>query len=463
MTHRRRHGLARPLALLLLFGPALAGALACRDAASPAPAPAPPPAPADLLLIVIDCLRGDALSAAGYARRTTPVLDAFAAEGTRFTRAFAQSSWTRPSLPTLLTGLYPSEHGLLDLGDENAENAPALDESVETVAERLTAAGYTSVMFGEQHKLAPRFGLGQGFARWEHRTGPARNIETKMVEFGAANAGKRFLAYLHYLELHCPYCPPQDLRGTFDDGTSQLDLCAVWRRLRDGMRTGEVVLTAADQRRMRARYDEELLGVDGELGKLFDALRARGLWDETLVVVTSDHGEEFGEHGGWFHGHTLHDELIHVPLIVKPPASWGAPRGRTVEALVEQRDLAATLLEAAAAGPPPRGTASLLPWLRGEEGPARPFVVSESMDQVTVRTAGWKLVAERAGGGRPLLYDLGADPGETRDVAAEHPERVGELRRHLVAWRRALVPAKRSEVDVDEETRKGLEGLGYLN
>jgi arylsulfatase A-like enzyme len=462
--HRPHRGLPRPLALLLaigLTGLTLPGALGCRGAAAPAPEP-PPPTPADLLLVVIDCLRGDALSSAGYARRTTPALDALAGEGTRFTRAFAQASWTRPSLPTLLTGLYPSEHGLLDLGDDNAEHAPALDESVTTLAERLAPAGYTSVMFGEQHKLSPRFGLGQGFARWEHRTGPARNIETKMVEFTAGSPGQRFFAYLHYLELHWPYCPPHDLRGTFDDGTSELDLCADWRRLRDEMRTGEVRLTEADERRMRARYDEELLGVDRELGKLFDQLRQRGVWDETLVVVTADHGEEFGEHGGWFHGHTLHDELIHVPLIVKPPASWGAPRGRTVDALVEQRDLAATLLDAAGVGEAPAGTGSLLPWVRGKEGPARPFVVSESMEQVTVRTAGWKLIAEKAAGAL-VLYDLAADPGETRDVAAAHADRVGELRRHLVAWRRGLVPAQRREVDVDEETRKGLEGLGYVN
>ena len=457
MPHRSRR--ASPLLLAL----ALAASLACRDAApAPAPAAAAPPKPANLLLIVVDCLRGDALSAAGYARRTTPALDGLAAEGTRFARAFAQSSWTRPTLPTILTGLYPSEHGLLDLGDENADNAPALDESVTTLAERLASAGYTAVMFGEQHKLAPRFGLGQGFARWEHRTGPARNIETKTLAFTAAQQGRPWLAYLHYLELHWPYCPPQDLRGTFDDGTSGLDLCAEWRRLRDGMRTGEVVLTAADERRMRARYDEELLGLDRELGKLFASLRAGGAWDETLVVVTADHGEEFGEHGGWFHGHTLHDELIHVPLVVKPPASWGAPRGRTVEALVEHRDLAATLLEAAGVAAAPAGTASLLPWVRGEEGPSRPFVVAESMDQVAVRTAGWKLLVDKAGGKR-VLYDLAADPGETRDVAAEHPDRVGELRRHLVGWRRALVPAARREVEIDEETRKGLEGLGYLN
>jgi arylsulfatase A-like enzyme len=448
---------------LLLLAVALAGPamLACRGEA--APAPGPPPDPANLLLIVVDCLRGDALSVSGYSRPTTPSLDALAAEGTRFTRAFAQASWTRPSLPSLLTGLYPSEHGLLDLGDDNAEHAPALDESVTTVAERLAPAGYATTMFGEQHKLAPRFGLGQGFARWEHRTGPARNIETKLLDWTGGLAGSKYFAYLHYLELHWPYCPPQDLRGRFDDGTSELNLCADWRKLRDDLRSGTLRFTEADERRMRARYDEELLGVDRELGRLFELLRERGAWDETLVVVTADHGEEFGEHGGWFHGHTLHDELIHVPLLVKPPASWDAPRGRVVDALVELRDLPATLLDAAGIGSPPQGTASLLPWVRGAgSGPSRPFVVSESLEQVAVRGAQWKLVADKARG-ELALYDLRTDPGETTNVAAGHPERVGELRRHLVAWRRGLVPARRLEVDVDEETRKGLEGLGYLN
>jgi arylsulfatase A-like enzyme len=442
---------ALPLAPLLL------ACLACGEAA-----PAAPPPPPNVLLLVIDCLRGDALSAVGYQRPTTPHLDALAREGVLFRHAFAQASWTRPSLPTLLTGLYPSEHGMLDLGDENAENAPALSPVAVTLGERFAAAGYATAMFGEQHKLAPRFGLGQGFTRWEHRTGNAVNIHTKLRDWTAAlPAGQRFFAYLHYLELHWPYCPRQELRGRFDDGSSDLNICADWRRLRDDMRSGAYVLTPADHHLLRARYDEELAGVDAALGELFAELRRRQLWDDTLVVVTADHGEEFAEHGGYFHGHTLFDELIHVPLVIKPPASWPGPRGATLDPLAELRDVPATLLAAAGLDARPAGTVDLLPWVRGEEGAGRSFVVAESVDQVALRTSQWKLIAERSSG-RLALYDLTRDPRETRDVAAAHPEELATLRRHLVAWRQSLAPIERSSVDIDPETLQGLKNLGYV-
>lgn len=440
--------------------------LGCGDRGAE-PVAATTPAPVErpnLILLVIDCLRGDALSVAGYERPTTPNLDALAAEGTTFLRAFAQGSWTRPSLPTILTGLYPSEHGLLDLGDDDAAHAQALDEGIETMAEQLAAAGYATAMFGEQHKLAPRFGLGQGFEVWHHRSGGAPNIHRKAVEWAASQGDRPFFEYLHYLELHWPYCPPQETRGRFDEGRPTVDLCADWRGLRNRINAGEHELDEGERHAMRARYDEELLALDAEIGKLFADLKAQGLWDETLIVVTSDHGEEFHEHGGWFHGQSLHDELVHVPLLVKPPASWRAPAGQRLDGLAETRDVSATLLAAAGLAPPP-GTVDLRPWVRGEragEAP-RPFAVSESIGQVSLRTANARLIVDREGGGQEL-FDLEADPGAQRDVAATDPTRAAELRRRLAEWRRALQPPRHGKVvEVDEETRQGLEALGYVN
>jgi choline-sulfatase len=450
---------------LLFLLPALLG---CRGserlagAATPTPAPA---APANLLLIVIDCLRADTVSAYGYERPTTPNLDALAREGTVFRNAFAQASWTRPSLPSILTGLYPSEHGLLDLGDDDAHHAQALDDGIDTAAERLAARGYATAMFGEQHKLAPRFGLGQGFQVWHHRSGGAPNINKKLGEWAGGLGGKPFFGYLHYLEAHWPYCPPRELRGTFDRGGSELDFCADWRGLRDQMNAGTKTLDEAERRAMRARYDEEVLALDAEIGKLFADLRARGLWDNTLIVVTADHGEEFFEHGGYFHGQSLHDELVHVPLIVKPPAGWGAPGGATVAGLAESRDIAATLLAAGGVTPLPPGTVDLAPWVRGQGAAAgpRPFAVSESLDEVSLRTSTHKLVFAKASG-ESRLFDLAADPGESRDVAAAEPARAAELRRLLAGWKRGLQPPRKGKtVEVDEETRRGLDALGYLN
>ena len=422
-----------------------------------------PPPPPNLLLLVVDCLRGDALSVAGYARPTTPAIDALAGEGTRFSRASAQASWTRPSLPTLLTGLYPSEHGLLDFTDDPDAPAAALDESVVTVAERLHRAGYATAMVGEQHQLSPRFGLQQGFDLWQPKAGDGANIQRRFLEWQGGLSGKRFFAYLHYLELHWPYCPPKDLRGRFDEGPSHLNPCADWRQLRDDIRSGKYSVTAEDRQLLRARYDEELLGVDRTIGELVAELKRRRLYDDTLILVTGDHGEEFGEHGGFFHGQSLHEELLHVPLVWKPPASWRAPAGQVIDGLTEQRNAAATFLDAGGVARLPSGTESLVPWIRGERNDAPNRVaIAEGTDQIAVREGRWKLIAAKARGGGYRLYDLDKDPGELRDRAGDERPRLALMRQLLGVWRKGLRPTAAAKVAMDAETREGLRNLGYV-
>jgi arylsulfatase A-like enzyme len=425
----------------------------------------------NLLLLVVDCLRGDALSVVGYPRETTPNIDALAREGTRFTRAYSQASWTRPSLPTILTGFYPTEHGLLDLASDPAAESAALDDSVLTLAERLKPAGYATAMVGDQHQLSPKFGLQQGFDLWQPKAGDGANINRRFLEWQAGLAKDNrtqhqpFLAYLHYLELHFPYCPPKELRGKFDEGPSRLNVCADWRQLRDDIRSGKYVVTAADRQLLRARYDEELLGVDALIGQLVDELESRDLYDDTLILVTGDHGEEFGEHGGYFHGQSLYGELLHVPLVWKPPASWDVPRDQVVDGLVEQRNAAATFLDAAGVRQLPATTHTLLPWIRGErrDAPNR-YVVSEGVDQIAVNEGSWKMIVGREGEGHPgfELYDLDKDPGEQKNLAEGKRTRLALMRQLLASWRKGLHPAPRKGVTVDRQTCEGLQGLGYV-
>ncbi len=416
-----------------------------------------------VLLLVIDCLRGDRYGAeTPYERPLTPHLDEIAADGIRFTRTFSQASWTRPSLPTFLTGLYPAEHGLVELGEADEEGRNLrLAESVETVAERIAQRGYATMMLGEQFQLSPRFGLSQGFGSYNHKGSNAASTHHGLLEW-LETAAVPWFAYLHYLEMHWPYCPPPEIRGRFTADWDGLSFCREWRQLRDDIRAGVVVLKEDEIDAMRASYDEELLGLDLEIGQLINELRSRGEWDETLVIVTSDHGEEFFEHGGMGHGRSLHDELISVPLVIKPPASWGGPRGGTVDALIEVRDLAATVLDAA--GDRERAAElgySLVPWLRGESREARSFVVSEHYDSVSVRTVDRKLIAHRDGSA-PELYDLVEDPRERVDIASERPEEVTELVGMLRRWRAGLSATEAEAASLDEETLEGLRSLGYL-
>ncbi len=444
---------------LLLLAAALA---AC------APAPSqelgPPP---NVLLLVVDCLRADHLSANGYERQTTPMIDSLVAESVQFRQAISQASWTRPSLPTMLTGLYPSEHGLHTFGETaaGAATSPRLDDSVTTVAEALKEAGYATALIGEQFQLSPRFGLDQGFDFYKHRASDASNIHRNFFRWlRGIGDGQPFFAYLHYLEIHWPYCPPKEVRGKFGSEKSSFRFCHQWRKLRDDILSGAVVLSDADREAMEARYDEELLALDRQLGHLFARLKKDGLWKDTLIVLTADHGEEFYEHGSIGHGQSLFQELISVPLLVKPPAVWPVVVGGSVDAMVEVRNVAPTILEAAGlAMPDGVDAASLVPMMRAGATVEPPYAVSESDDEVVVRRGDLKLIARRDGTSF-ALYDLDADPLETRDVAGERRAELARLRSYYEEWQKGLSPVAATEAqEIDVETLEGLKALGYID
>ena len=181
-------------------------------------------------------------------------------------------------MPTLLTGLYPSEHGLgafLQEGDEVMGGS--LSPAAVTVAEALRALGYATALFAQQNQLAPKFGLDQGFDVYDHKASRAAAHPRGAAAAGSTASPKRpFFAYLHYLELHWPYCAPPATRGVFTAGYQGRPLCADWRRLREDIRSGAVTLTAEEVEAMRGQYDEELLALDGEIGApVRSAARAR--------------------------------------------------------------------------------------------------------------------------------------------------------------------------------------------
>jgi arylsulfatase A-like enzyme len=417
----------------------------------------------NILLLVIDCLRADHVSANGYHRPTTPALDSLADDGLSFTQAISQSSWTRPSMPTLLTGLYPSEHGILELtrDESGVVIGPILAPEVDTLAERLAGAGYTSLLFGEQYQLSRKFGLAQGFEHYQNNIGGAEGINRRFLKWLDQNQPQRFFTLLHYFDIHWPYCPPPSSQGTFDEGGGDIDFCKRSRKLRIAIRRGEIALSEADKKTMVAVYDEELLTLDRTLARLFDDLRERQLWDNTLVIVTADHGEEFFEHGGIGHKNNLFDELIRVPVILRAPSDWPVERGRLLDTLVESRDVVATI-EDAAGLETPTSARSLLPWLEASGGEEREYTVSESSAYLAVRTAKLKLILFRDEG-TEVLYDLEADPLETVDVAADRSDDVKRLKTYLAQWRSNLKKTPPLFKTVDDDTTEGLRALGYLD
>jgi len=424
-----------------------------------------PEPPKGILVILVDALRADQLQLYGSKTPIAPRLDALGPESVVFERAFSPGSWTRPTLPSLFTGLYPSEHGLTDfVGSAGQYKGAVLAESALTLAEEMKAAGRRTAMVGYQTLLSDRFGMAQGFDFYNNNTNGGERIRKRFLEWFDEAPQQPFFAYLHYLDIHWPYCPPAPTWGKVDPTPNETITCDDWRGLRERIRSGETVLTEADRRALAARYSEELMALDWELGVLFDELKRRGVWDDLLIVVTADHGEELAERGGIEHGHTLYDELLHVPYIWKLPLAWKGGRGRRESGLVETRTLMPTLVDVAGQ-PPPAGVSaiSLLPWLgpRPKAEPPATWVVAESNGIYAVRTATHKLVVTPAAK-KVELYDLGADPGERHDLAPARPPELAELQGLLRRWRSGLRPIEAGATALDDKTTEELKTLGYL-
>ncbi|HUP22330.1 MAG TPA: sulfatase [Thermoanaerobaculia bacterium] len=290
----------------------------------------PRPARPDVVLVVIDTLRADHVGAYGYARDTTPRLDAlFAARGTLFERAYAQAPWTLPSAASYLTGRHPGE-----LQRSRAAGV-VIPDDVPTLAERLRAGGYRTAAFVANPTLFPAAGFDRGFDTWwlpparvESLARPAGDVVERAAPWLEAHAGAEepFFLYLHFIDPHDPYSSPDTSgeRSPFlPDYGGRLtghDVHALYLG-HQALAEGEAE-AAADRAQITALYDSEIAWVDRALGELVDQLPPEVV-RETLWIVTSDHGEELHERGGWKHGHTLYDEQVRVPLLVR----WGW-RGR---------------------------------------------------------------------------------------------------------------------------------------
>jgi arylsulfatase A-like enzyme len=455
------------------------------------PVPPPPPAPVaqlpaeapNVLLIMVDTLRADHLGVFGSRDVKTPHIDQLAADGLHYTRAFSQASWTRPSVGTILTGLYPSSHGAVHKAD-------TLREGVITLAEAMSAGGYRTVGFPNNINVSASFNFQQGFGEF-HYLAPSlffgaseeaaklslynilrlvkerflsRSIDvhnyyqpaetvTGVVNkwFAGLKPNERFFMYAHYMDPHDPYMV-HPFNGVG------------YARVAMPNPSPEMAAT------LQKAYEGEITYLDEHLGALFDEMKRRGLYDQTLIVLTADHGEEFHEHGGWWHGTTLYDEQTNVPLIIKPAHS-GA-RGATVTDLVTSLDIAPTVLTAGGLPVPPAMQGHALP-LDGAAPPQRAAVFSEEDFEGNVlqalRSLDWKLMTANAGNPRGLpetgVYDLGKDPKEMQNVAAGAGPKLEELRAALgrkVVEARAQAGAT-TQTNVDSVTRDRLKALGYLD
>lgn len=470
---------AIPVALALTFVCLLAAAvIATRTAAADGATDtvAAMTAKPNVLLLSLDTVRTDSLHVYGSGTET-PHVDSVARGGVVFTNFFAHAPWTRPSFASLFTSLYPSQH----LAERNAKLGinRKLDGRFLTMAEIMKKAGYTTAGFTTNVNVDPVYGFDQGFdvyqgtvLRPKSATLPYPTGDEVFAAFASwfrQNQHRRFFAWVNLMDAHMPYAAPEKYRAGLVDPHYSGPVTVPFNSAEYARRSD---LSEADKRQIRALYEAGVRYDDDTVGKIIALLQKAGLDDETLVIITSDHGEEFWEHAGFEHGHTLYDELIHVPLIMKYPKAFGVPgKVTTVTGVVRQVDFLPTVLDIVGIAPPKDAHfegVSVKPALSGRSIPERE-VYSESLhygaEQKAIRTSKYKLIYH-VSSGQVELFDLIKDPGEKTNIATANPVVARALQGRLTRW---MDRVKQSEaekksstaVTPDEQTRELLKSLGY--
>lgn len=424
----------------------------------------------NVLVISVDALRADRMQSQGYARETTPRTDTLLARGARFQHAISVAPWTLPSYGSLFTGLMPSRHraGVSASREQSFQDGRALepgdfemlDPAVETLAARLSSAGYRTAGFVSNPYLDGALGIDRGFERWTMYLNRATAGVELATEWIRTQGSQPWFCFLHLVDPHAPYTPPAPYDERFA-GVSVASLSPYPPTL-ETLRTSAV--DAGTKKVLTDLYDAEVASTDAAIGKLVEFLDASGLAGETLIVFHSDHGEEFWEHGGYEHGHSMHAEVLRVPLGFVLPGR--VPEGIFVTTPVSTLDVCATILELVGASKLARseGT-SLVPHFT-DLGLAPRDIESESLlygarEQRALVHGGLKLITD--GGAMKKLFDLASDPKEEHDLAAARPSDVALLEKLLLerlknrprssgpGTRPTLSPARRAELD----------GIGY--
>ena len=432
--------------------------------------------PQGVIVLLVDTLRADRLRPYDPQTRVrTPALDGLAAQGAVFEAAQSPENWTKPSVASVLTGLTPASHGTKS-GDAQ------LPERAMLVSEAFKQAGFSTGMFSANGFVSDRFGFNQG---WDHYTNYVRerrntnadNVLRDAASWIDAHKHERFFAYIQTVDPHVPYDPPDEFLELYQSepytGPIRPGLSAEQLQ-KAKLVPPKLSLSEADRAYLSALYDGEISFHDRYLGVFIERLKRMGLYDRVLFVVTADHGEEFYDHKSFGHGHSLYQELIGVPFIVRHPASV---RVRRLADPVSTADIAPTVLAGAGVPiPEVMEGRNRLPQLLGAAAPPLPAAVSDFLDdRRTIRAGRYKLVLR---GLTPTLFDLATDPREQVELnLAEHPIALRYCRILLGAFLgaknrgdftnaepgRPSVELRGGEAQVDEATKAGLRALGYAN
>lgn len=447
----------------------------------------------NVVIFLIDTLRSDRIGAYGHTSDTTPNLDALAADGVLFEQCYAPAPWTLPSVVSMLTGTWPCEHGVLVDGDR-------LDPTLDPLALLLRRAGYSTASFYANPFAGPMSGLDRGYDVCTRlpATG-GEQVESWLDE----HAEEPFFLYIHNVEPHNPYNAPAeliDLFGSVSDSVRQ----TIKRRLLSYQRLTRVDFaarrplgttdnTAKQEEAMRrimelkehinVLYDAAVRQADKRVGEVVEVLERRGLWDDMLFIVLSDHGEELADHGGWQHDQSVYEELVHVPLVVHFPS--GRFHGARVNEVVSLVDLVPTVLDCIGLPDESLGgrARSWVPVVRGERPSRvsafavtsmrinrkkyfRPYKELRGDVNLVVRWKHWKGIWNHEP--KTLeLYDLSVDKFEHSNRSEEVPELANAMRAYAQPWfetcrMRGRESERRQHEGIDPEVLEQLRSLGYV-
>lgn len=401
----------------------------------------------NVILISLDALREDRLGSG-----VTPNLDAFAAESVVFNNAMAAAPWTLPSHMSVWTGRWPSVHQVtnkLRLLAQDQMSETVLSPGIETFPDALIQAGFVAGGFSGGAGVQGRYGFGRGFETYlDDRYFAGTDYSApKALEWLKEHRDERFFLFLHGYDTHGQFPAPEgalsslDYDGALDGGIEEQ---AVLRErgldaiVEPGDPSRLSQLDQGDAGFLQQVYDLKVRDADERFGRFIGELRALGLLDDTLVVVMSDHGDEFLEHGAVDHGHTLYQEQLHTVLMMRFP---GTARRQDVDQLVRTVDLFPTVFEALGLkGPRDIDGVSLLPMMRGRSQPLVAFAETDYrlfVHHRAIRRGDHKLILDLLDGGREL-YDLGVDPHELKDISSTEPRLTYELEQELRTWMQSV-------------------------
>jgi len=419
----------------------------------------------NVLVILVDTFRADHAGLYGYTRReTTPNLDAFGKTALVFDHAISPAAWTLPSVASTMTGRYTTTLGAVD--------GKGLRLQDQTLAEVMLDAGITTAAFSTNPLIGPSHEFNQGFETFEHFPwARAEEVNRRFFRWLDDAKGLQWFVYLHFIDPHDPYEAPKpwqvfrdsEYNGAFlnDKALNQLARSVNYDN------AAPFPVDSRDVEFLKACYDEEIRYWDAQFGALLTQLERHGLDDRTIVVVLSDHGEGFGDHGKFKHGQQVYEESVHVPLILSVPGSGLAGRHRET---VETRELGGTLLKLVGIRRPRSLRGNLLK-PKSEIGPPSTLYTRYTIrpDDATTRRGlfalfhgRWKYIRD-VGRNTEELYDLEADPQERQNFSAENPDRLTYFRALLEAFRHDHPRPKHSGNGPTEETIKDLRALGYVD